>query len=168
MAIKVISLADIVTADGSALTHQAFLLKHSNYLRDSLDWHRPPPGEWSTAFVNLWVCALKVCFIAPFDVPCSRSLLQAAILRRWTDASVFDRWKLFYSDAEDQIFCKTRLGWIVYVHSARGKYCLSAFTTPTRPAAVTKLITLSHRNTLVVPEKPSPRTWVQHDFECSY
>ena len=27
-----------MTADGSAITHQAFLLKHSNGLWDSLDW----------------------------------------------------------------------------------------------------------------------------------
>ena len=154
MAIKAISLADIVTADGSAITHQAFLLKHANGLRDSFDWPRPPPGEWSTAFVNLWVHALKVCFIAPFGVPSSRTLLQVATLRRWTDASVFDQWKWFYLDAEDQIFCKTKWGWEVYVHSARGKYCMSAFTTLTRPASATKMITLSNRNTLVVPEKP--------------
>ena len=44
MAIKAISLADIVTADGTAITHQAYLLKHSNGLRDDLDWPRAPPG----------------------------------------------------------------------------------------------------------------------------
>ena len=53
MAIKAIGLADIVTADGSAISHRADLLKHSNGLHDSLDWPRPPPGEWSTPFINL-------------------------------------------------------------------------------------------------------------------
>ena len=42
---------------------------------------------------------------------------------------------------------------------------MSAFTTATRPASATKLITLSRRNTLVVPEKPSPRTWVPLDLD---
>ena len=80
MAIKAISLADIVIADGSTITHQAFLLKHSNGLRDSLDWPRSPHGGRSDAFVNLWVRALKVCFIESFCVPSSRSLIKAATL----------------------------------------------------------------------------------------
>ena len=102
MTFKAIGLADIVTADGSAITRQAFLLKNSNGLRDSLDWPKPPPSEWSTDFVNLWVPARKVCFVEPFCVLSSRSLLQAAHLQQWTGASVFDRWKCFYSDEEDQ------------------------------------------------------------------
>ena len=51
------------------------------------------------------------------------------------------------------------------MHSTRGRYCMSAFTTPTGPASVTKLVTLSHRNTLVVPEIPSTRTWVRSDLD---
>ena len=43
MAIKAISLAEIVTADGTAITHQAYLLNHSNGLRDALDWPRALP-----------------------------------------------------------------------------------------------------------------------------
>ena len=42
---------------------------------------------------------------------------------------------------------------------------MSAFTTVTRPASATKMITLSSRNTLVVPEKPSLQTWVQFDLD---
>ena len=45
MSIKAIILADIVTADGTAITHQAYLLKHSNGLRDDLDWPKATPGE---------------------------------------------------------------------------------------------------------------------------
>ena len=154
MAIKAISLADIVTADGTVITYQSYLLKHSNGLRDSFDWPRSPPGEWSTAFTNLWVRALKRCFIASFGIPTSRTLLQAAKLGSWSDHSVIDKWNCFYSDTEDRIFCKTKWGWEFFVHSARGKYCLSAFTSETRPTPATKMITLSHRNILVIPEKP--------------
>ena len=43
---------------------------------------------------------------------------------------------------------------------------MSAFTTPTTiSASATKLVTLSNRNILVVPEKPSPQTWVQLDLD---
>ena len=150
--IKAISLTDIVTADSTAIAHQAYLLKHSNGLRDSFDW---PPGEWSTTFTNLWVRALKTCFIAPFGIPSSRILLQAAKLGSWSDPSVIDKWKCFYSDTEDRVLSKTKWGWEIYVHSVRGKYCLSAFPSKTRPPSATKMITLSHRNTLVEPEKPS-------------
>ena len=116
MAIKAVSLADIVTADGSATTHQAYLLKHSNGLRDSFDWPRPPPGEWPTSFINLWVQALKKCFIEPFGIPSSRTLLQVAQLGGWKDPSIIDKWKCFYSDSEDRIFCRTTWGWDTYVH----------------------------------------------------
>ena len=44
MALEAISLADIVTADGRAITQQAYLLKHANGLRDDFDWPRAPPG----------------------------------------------------------------------------------------------------------------------------
>ena len=88
MEIKAVSLADIVTADGTAITHQAYLLKRSNGLRDYFDWPRSPPGERSTAFTNLWVRALNKCFIAPFGIPSSRILLQAAKLGSWSDPSM--------------------------------------------------------------------------------
>ena len=107
MAIKAISLADIVTADGSAISHQAYLLKHSNGHCDSVDWPRPPPGEWTTLFTNLWVRALKTCFIESFGILSSRTLLQVAKLRRFMDSSVIDKWTCFYSDSEDRIFCRT-------------------------------------------------------------
>ena len=149
MAIKAISHADIVTADGTAITHQAYLLKHSNGLHDSFDWPRSPPGEWAPPFTNLWVRALTKCFIEPFGIPSSRILLQVAKLGSWNDPSVIDKWNCFYSDTEDRIFSKTKWGWEIYVHSVRGKYCLSAFTSETRPTSATKMITL------VVPERPS-------------
>ena len=80
MVMKAISLADIVTADSATISHQAYLLKHSNGLCDSFDWPRPPPGEWSTNFTSLWVRALKTCFIEPFGISSSRTLLQVAQL----------------------------------------------------------------------------------------
>ena len=56
------------------------------------------------------------------------------------------------------------MGWEIFVHSVRGKYCLSAFTSETRPPTDTKMITLSHRNTLVIPEKPFTWETVQQDL----
>ena len=85
MTIKAISLADIAIADGVAISHQAYLLKHSNGLSDSFDWPRSPSGDWSTLFTNLWVRALKKCFIEPFDIPSSRTLLHVAQLGGWKD-----------------------------------------------------------------------------------
>ena len=164
MRLKAISLADIVIADGTVITHQAYLLKQSNGLRESYDWPRSPHRNWSTAFTNLRVRALKKYFIAPFGIPSSRIILQAVKLGSWSDQSVVDKWKCFYSDSEDRIFCKTKWGWEIFVHSVRGKYCLSAFTCETRPTSATKMITLIHRNTLVVQEKPSSWTRVQLDL----
>ena len=81
MAIKAISsLADIVTADESAITHQIYLLKHSNGLCDSFDWLLPPPGDWPSAFVALWIRAFRACFVKPFGIPISKTLLQVAKL----------------------------------------------------------------------------------------
>ena len=80
MAIKALSLADIVTADDKAITHQAYLLKHSNGLHDSFDWSRFPPVVWSPPFINLWVQALKSCFTEPFGIPNSRTLMQVSTL----------------------------------------------------------------------------------------
>ena len=67
--------------------------------------------------------------------------------------------------AEDQIFCRAQWGWDIFVHSARGKYCISALTAATRPVSATKLVTLSHRNTLVVSERPLSWDWVQLDLD---
>ena len=53
------------------------------------------------------------------------------------------------------------------MHSDRGKYCLSAFTTTTRPASAHRMTTLSQRNTLVVPERPSPWDAVQLDLDLN-
>ena len=165
MFIKAISLAGIVTANGSVVTHQAYLFKHSNGLCDSFDWWpHPLPGEWSPSFVNLWVRALKSCFIDPFGIPSSWALLQVVKLRRGTDSSVIDKWKSFYSDSENKSFCRTKWGWDTSVHSTRGKYCLSAFPFETRPTSATKLITFSHRNTLVLPERPSSWETVQQEL----
>ena len=115
-----------------------------------------PPIERSPPFINLWVRALRSCFIEPFSISSSWTLLQVSSLGRWFDPSAIDRWKWFYSDSEDRIFCRTQWGWDTFVHSTRGKYCLSAFTVATRPISATNMITLSRRNTPIGPERPSP------------
>jgi len=84
MAIKTISLTDIVTADRGAITQQAYLLKHANGLRDNFDWPRAPPGAWSYEFeMLLWRRALKQCFLATYGVQHSRVLLPQHRLRSW-------------------------------------------------------------------------------------
>ena len=105
--------------------------------------------------------------VAPFGIPTSRILRQAVKLGGWSDHSIIDKWNCFYSDTEDRIFCKTKWGWEIFVHSTRGKYCLWAFTSETRPTSATKMITLSHRNTLVIPERSSTWSTVQQDLNLN-
>ena len=42
MYLKVITIADIATPDGRHITHNVFLLKEGNHLREHYDWHRSP------------------------------------------------------------------------------------------------------------------------------
>ena len=72
MALQIITISDIATADGNSIRQSVFLLQHSNGLRCNFDWPRAVP--LSTNLQSIWKKALCRCLLRNPDQPSSRKL----------------------------------------------------------------------------------------------
>ena len=132
MRLRAITVADIATPDGLCVTHQAFLLQHSNHLRDHYDWPREIP--LSPGHVSLWQRALRRSLMPPNCAPTNRSLVYSCRVGPWLDPNVhLDLWWWFFSAAENRLY--QRLGhdqWRIWSSHSRARF-ISSHLSRTRP-----------------------------------
>ena len=90
--IQAVTLADIVIADGSRISYQAYEGTESNGLCKDLIWQKVPTKEQiPTAFVTLWKSALNKCFIN--HASCiDRRISTSLSLGNWVDQEVGGKW----------------------------------------------------------------------------
>jgi hypothetical protein len=113
MYLKVISLADLVTADGVSITQDAYNGKR-NRVRD-LGWPRLPPSLPRTSW-NLWRRAIDRCFLHPHS---SHRQLRRP-LGEWLPVAR-PSWLWFFSPGECRLYHSEGPLFRVFVRVSRGR-----------------------------------------------
>ena len=113
MALQVITIADIATADGRSIRHSAVLLLHGNNLRTGYDWPRAVP--LSDKLKALWNTALKTCLLRDPANPSARGLHFGLCVSTWTSPIIETAWDWYLNWASDRCYHRTPLGWETWI-----------------------------------------------------
>jgi len=152
MALQIITISDIATADGNSIRHSVVLLQHSNSLRCNFDWPRAVP--LSTNLKSLWKKALCRCLLRNPDQPSSRKLKFHLCVGPWLTNPNDLPWDWFWSPDESRFYHQTPSGWETWTpHNgprANGRYKNSgAPLLPTKPSTATYLLSVATDRSMV-------------------
>ena len=73
MSIQAVTVADIATADGRKISHNAWHALSSNHLRMAYDWPRDPE-RFTKTHIEVWQRALQHTFLTRYANSVSRTL----------------------------------------------------------------------------------------------
>ena len=152
--LRAITVSDIATPDGLSITHQAFLLQHSNHLRHCYDWPRDLPV--SPRQLVLWQQALRRALLCPTRATTARTLRFRCRVGPWLLPTLHsDLWPWFHSLAEDRLYQRLEGNrWQVWAPFSWGRYC-RADIVPSRPVDAS-LLSVSPRGDMVKKDNAYP------------
>ena len=108
MSLRAVSLADITTLNGEAISHNAWLLESSNGLRDGYESPTFPPS-FTKKQLGYWQIALQSVFVISHPTHNERKLKPSLQLGIWTESSIIRQWNTFCSSEEDRIYKRAGL-----------------------------------------------------------
>ena len=113
MSVEAVTVADIATADGRKISHNAWHALSSNHLRTGYNWPREPE-RFTKSQIEVWQRALKHTFLTRYANSASRTLHHNFQVHGWEDPTYLQKWKYFYSPIERRLYQRAGIGWKPY------------------------------------------------------
>ena len=105
MYLKAVTVSHIATSDCKSISYNAWNLIGSNSLRDDLDWPRQPP-IFNAKQQLFWRNSLRKTFCNYNGTVNERKPIYRYQVGKWTDRTVINKWTLFYSEHNSQLYIK--------------------------------------------------------------
>ena len=89
-------------------------------LREDLDWPRQPP-VFTRSQIILWRNSLKKALCDSNSTENERKLLYRYQVGKWLDETIINKWILFYSDVDSQLYMKEGSRWKSFCKVGRSR-----------------------------------------------
>ena len=121
--LKVVTLADIATTDGTFISKKAFEGIAGNRLRDTLGWPRTPE-VLPPLFIKLWQEAITRCFLNPYNHENEKlKISNDKRLGGWYDLEIKNKkWEWYFCTYDERLYQRVGDGWKAHSKTGRRQY----------------------------------------------